>query len=215
MKRSIADYIAIKKRDYSLHLQYDENFCIKPTTFNTANDEMEYETSKFVRDITEEGHPVYKKQVITSVGFRRKNYLMSSNDLFDTVRKLPNQAYILFRYIIDNIDYDNNYIILSTQDIKNILNTKYQSVASKAINDLIYEDIIRKCKDTNEKNCYVINHQNFFKGNFTNFIISHNKIYGVISKEEEEKNAKRNNRKDADDRRNGNTESTDSASDTR
>ena len=181
MRKSIADYIAKKNNEYKAHILYDENFYIKATTFATNNKEQEYEVMRYIKDITEDGKPIYKKKVTTTIGFKRKPYLIASNDLFDIIRSLPKQAYLLFKYIIDNINYDNNYIVLTTNDIKNILKTTYQPVASKAINDLISAGLIAKCADKEEKNTYCINHQEFFKGNFTNFIINHNKIYGVVN----------------------------------
>lgn len=192
MRRSVADYIDKKKKEYEAHILYDKEFLIKPTSFVTNNKEQSYENMSYIKDISEDGVPVYKKKTITGIGFARKPYIVSSNNLFDIVRSLPKQAYILFKYIIDNLDYNKNYIILTTEDIKNILNTKYQPVASKAINDLIDAKLICKCVDKTEKNTYCINHQEYFKGNFTNFIINHNKIYGVV-------NEQYNNREDVND----------------
>ena len=192
MRRSVTNYIAKKKKEYDAHLLYDSNFLIKSTPFNTNNKEQLYENMNYIKDISEEGTPIYNKHITEGIGFARKPYLVTSNNLFDIIRNLPKQAYILFKYIIDNLDYNKNYIVLTNNDIKEILNTKYQPIASKALHDLIDAKVIAKCTDEYEKNTYVINHQEFFKGNFTNFIINHNKIYGVVNDE-------CSNRKDAND----------------
>lgn len=183
MRRSIADYVNKKKRDFEAHLKYDKDFHIKPTKFRTDNVEQEYEYMTYIKEYVEEGKPVYKKSTKTGLGFKRKKYLNASIDIFDVIRKLPNQAYILFKYIIKNINYDDNYIKLTTNDIKNILKTTYQPVASKAINDLIHANLICRCAYKEDRDIFCINHQEYFKGNFTNFIINHNNIYGVVDRE--------------------------------
>lgn len=183
MRRSIRDYINKKTEEIKAHYEYDINFCIKPTSFKTNNREQDYEVMVYEKDITEDGTPIYNSNSIKTVSFKRNKYITATNDLFDVIKDLPRASYKIFKYIIDNIDYNYNHIKLSTEDIKRIIGTKYQSAASKAIGDLIKSNIICKCPDKTEKDIYCINHNKYFKGNFTNFIIKYNKIYGVVNGE--------------------------------
>lgn len=183
MPRSIKDIIARKIEDNKLHINNgDENFSISKTIFKTNNSISEYETMVMQRDISDEGW-IVKPKIISGLSYNRKPYLTSSLDLFDIIRSLSKKAYILFVYIIKNIDVNSNRIIITPKELMNIINEKYYNNANKVLNELIKNKIIAHSANDLDKNTFVINHNEFFKGNFAKFIYTHNKIYGVVKDE--------------------------------
>lgn len=107
--------------------------------------------------------------------YNRKPFISISNDFIITLCSLHTKAIKLFKYIIDNIEYGSNHIELDTDTILKVIEGKYQPEASKAINELISKNIVAKSKEY--KNCYVINHNEFFKGNYNNFMFKYNKLF--------------------------------------
>lgn len=178
MGRSVKDYISKSINERKAHIDNgDEDFYIVKTSFKTNHEIIRTMSKKFTFDIAEGAH-IFKPINIETVSFKRKPYVSASLDLFDIVRNLPKKAYILFKYIINNINYDSNKIVLTTKDIAFIIEDDTQPVISKAINDLIRAKLIEKVNDPMNKNTYAINHNEIFKGNFTDFIYKYRKIYG-------------------------------------
>lgn len=204
MPRSIKDAINKAIAERKFNTEHDDiDFFIVPTNFKTNNRMVRVASKKFTFDITEGTH-VLKPVNIESITFKRKDYVSASIDLFDIIRSLTKKGYLLFKYILDNIEYDSNRIDLTSEIIGKAISNDNTQIKSNALRELINNNLIEKVDTTLSKHIYAINVQEFFKGNFTDFIYRYRNKYG-----------ERNNRKNADDRRNGNTESTDSASDTR
>lgn len=101
--------------------------------------------------------------------------------MLDILKGLSKKAYIFFKHIVDNIPINNNYIILTTENIKNIINEKYDCNIYTILHELINKNIIAKSDDFDNKNKYVICHNLFFKGNYNQFIYKYNKIYGEFN----------------------------------
>lgn len=204
MPRSIKNAINKAIAERKFNIEHDDiNFFIVPTNFKTNNQMIKVASRKFTFDITEGTH-ILRPIDIESVTFKRKSYISASLDLFDIIRGLTKKGYLLFKYVLDNIEYDSNRIDLTSEIIGKAIGNDNTQIKSNALRELINNNLIEKVDTTLSKHTYAINVQEFFKGNFTDFIYRYRNKYG-----------KCNNRKNADDRRNGNTESTDSASDSR
>lgn len=177
MPRSIKDRINKSVEENKRHIAYgDYDFIIAKTTFPVKNSLSEYETMILQKDITEDGW-VVRPKFINGLGYNRKPYISASLDLFDIIRGLSKKAYILFVYIIRNINMHSNKIILSPKDIADIIDEKHYSNVNKIVNELIKSNIICRSDNEIERNVFAINHNEYFKGNFTKFINMYNNIY--------------------------------------
>lgn len=179
MNKDIADYISY----YKLHYGYDKEFLVNATQFPIDTELVKTDFMSIVKDIGEEGVPVVKPKSLSGYTYRRKPYLTASFDLFDIIRSLPKKAYILFKYIIENIELSSNHITLTTEEIETAIGCNVQPVVSKAINDLIRAGLICKSTEPNTKNVYCINHQEYFKGAYSSFIYKYSKIYNNTNKD--------------------------------
>lgn len=191
MPRSIKDVInkAIAERKFNIAVN-DENFTIVPTKFKTDNILMRTTSKRFTFDIAEGAHSMKPINVETAY-FKRKEYVSASIDLFDVVRKLTKKGYLLFKYILDNIDYDSNRIDLPTEVIGTVIDSDNCQIKSNALRELINKNLIEKVDTTISKHIYAINIQEFFKGNFTDFIYKYKQKYNS--------NGEFGNRQDAND----------------
>lgn len=183
MPRSIKDVInkTISERKFNIE-NGDIDFVIVPTNFKTNNEAVKVMSKKFTIDISEGAH-VFKSVNIETVSFKRKQYISASLDLFDVVRNLTKKGYLLFKYILDNIDYDSNRIDLPTKLIGEIIGSDICQIKSNALRELINNKLIEKVDTTISKHMYAINIQEYFKGNFTDFIYRYRQKYGVVKDE--------------------------------
>lgn len=188
--RSIKKAVGAVIKENKAHFIFDKELCVLRTIFTRHNKITKYENKMLVGDITEGGVPISDigevdpktmKLLIKNVdciGFSRDPYLTSANELFDVVRKLSKRAYSIFKYIIDNIDFNHNYIVLTTKDIGEIINSTNKCTISNYLNELIKANLIAKANSCLVNDAYTINHNLFFKGSYNNFIYKYNKIYG-------------------------------------
>lgn len=137
-------------------------------------------TLVLTHDVTDGGIEV-KHKIIEVSSYNWPNYISLSIGMLDILKGLSKKAYIFFKHIVDNIPINNNYIILTTENIKNIINEKYDCNVYTILHELINKNIIAKSDDFDNKNKYVICHNLFFKGNYNQFIYKYNKIYGEFN----------------------------------
>lgn len=113
--------------------------------------------------------------------YDRNKYVTISDsnnlDYDEIIRSLSLRAYKVFKYIKQHLKFNSNYIILSTDDILNIINDKYKSNAYAVIKELIDKKIIARNKTAINKNTIVINHNLMFRGSYNRFVHKYNKIY--------------------------------------
>ena len=178
MPRSIKDRINKVLNEQRFNKEHgDDNFLIVKTNFKTDN-KMERGTSKrFVFDFAEGIHNI-KPVTVDTIYFKRKPYVFASNDLFDVVRSLTKRGYLLFKYIIDNIDYDSNRIDLDSYVISEAIGSDDAQIRSNALRELINKNIIEKVDTSLSKHIYAINIQEVFKGNFNDWLFKYREKYG-------------------------------------
>lgn len=189
MGRSIKDIVNRTINERKINIEHNDcGFLIVPTNFKTDNKIVMATTKKFTFDLSEGSNKI--KEVCTETAcYKRKPYVTASIDLFDIVRDLTKKGYLLFKYIIDNINYDSNRIDLDSDTIGRVINSNVKQVKSNALHELINKHLIEKVDTTINKHIYAINIQEVFKGNFTDFIYKYNNKYN---------NDKCSNREDAD-----------------
>lgn len=170
---------------------------IEPTTYKVSSKVKQYSMESLI--IGPEGNLV--SEITSAYMYDRGHYITISNeenlDYDEIVRELSVRAYKVFKYIKKTLMYGSNYIILDTNTVLNIINDKYPSNASSVLRELIKADIIRKCKDSEQRRTYVINHHLFFKGSFNRFVHKYLKVYGEV--EDDRRKKKENNNELMDD----------------
>ena len=114
-----------------------------------------------------------KESTLDTLTYKRNNFIITGIEFFDIIGDLSPKAFKLLNYIIKNIKLNYNYIDLATDNIKLAINDKYDSNCSKAIKELIDNNIIDR--DKQFKYRYVINQNMFFKGNYNKLIYNYNK----------------------------------------
>lgn len=147
-------WLLIEHTDFEINNKFKK--AIMFTIADAADDEVEY----IERDI-----------------YSRSNYFTATDDYDDIIHNLSKKGYILFKHIKSILRPNSNYVVLNTEDVKSVINDKYNQNASKYIQELINANLIAKCKNARQKNTYTINHNLFFKGSYNKFIHTYNKIY--------------------------------------
>lgn len=180
-RRGVGTAVGTIKRQ----LLYDKDFALAEIKFTPTNEKAfttkrnckRMSTMVLTHDVAD-GAVEVKPKMIEVLSYDRPPYLSLSIDALDVLKGLSKKAYILFRHIAKNLQLNHNYIILSTTDIKNIIDEKHDSNAYTILHELINKNIIAKSNDFDNKNKYVICHNFLFKGNYNQFIYKYNKIYG-------------------------------------
>lgn len=181
IKRGIGTAVGAIKRQ----LLYDKDMTIAKIKVTPANKKAfktkrsckRMSTLVLTHDVTE-GAVEIKPKTIEVLSYDRPAYFSFTNEALSIVNTLSRKAFILFQYIINNIPLNHNYIVLSTDEIKNIINEKHNCNAYTILHELLNKNLIAKSDDVDSKNKYVICHNLFFKGNYNQFIYKYNKIYG-------------------------------------
>lgn len=97
-------------------------------------------------------------------------------DAIEKMNKLTPTARIILTHIIKKLNINSNYIILDTDELKNILNTKFDSFISKYKKELVDAGFIDRAPGE-KVGVYVINHNMFFKGARNEFITKYNETF--------------------------------------
>lgn len=179
MRRGINNFT---EEEIKARIKYDGDFYIGKTTFKVVYSMSDYDAMLCVEDPQDSGKVILNG--VRAKGYRRKAYLTTSNDLFDIIRRLSKKAYILFKYIIDEVTPNSNKIKISTKDIAQIINSNDQPVISKTLNELIKAGLIHKAIDGDYKDVYIINHNEFYKGSYNNFIYKYGRLYRDTKKKD-------------------------------
>ncbi len=177
-RRTIENYnIAVKKNTI------DNDILIESTVFKInrtmTNVEMQY------IDAADEAVKYIPAKV-----YDRHSYFTASDDYDEIIHGLSKKAFMLFRYIKQNIIINSNYIILTHDLVGEIINEPHKSNIYKYIKELIDKKIIAKSPNAVNQFTYTINHNLFFKGSYSRFINKYINVYGEQCSD----------RKDADDR---------------
>lgn len=157
--------IAIRKN------KIDEDILIESTIFsinnNLENVEMQY------IDAADESIKYVPAKI-----YNRGKYFTASNDYDEIIHNLSKKAFILFKYIKNNILFNSNYIVLTSDKVGQIIDEKYKTNIYKYIKELIDANIIAKSPNAENKFTYTINHNLFFMGSYSRFINKYISVYG-------------------------------------
>lgn len=116
--------------------------------------------------------------------YTRKPYYAFTLTALEKYGNLSKKGKILFKFIIENLVPGANAFELKAESIRLVIDEKHISNTYKVIHELVKANLIAKAPNSKIRSMYTINHNEYFKGNYEQFVNNYFHLFGEPKEEE-------------------------------